>query len=65
MTTFKKECYTMSSNRILSFYIGETDGSAIFTDSREEFFEYLNEKIDESEKNGKEHFDIIIEPTEC
>lgn len=55
----------MSSNKILSFCIGEMDGTAIFCDSREEFLQYINEKIDEAEEKGQEHFDITIEPTEC
>lgn len=50
---------------ILSYCIGELDGTAIFTDSKEEFFQYLTEKIDEAEQCGNEHFDITIEPVEC
>lgn len=53
------------TNKILSFCIGEEDGTAIFTDSREEFLQYINEKIDEAEERGQEHFDMTIEKTEC
>lgn len=52
-------------NKILSFCIGEVNCTAIFTDSREEFLQYINEKIDEAEERGQEHFDITIEPAEC
>lgn len=55
----------MSNNKILSFCLGEEDGTAIFCETREEFFEYLGEKIDEAEKKGQEHFDITIDPVEC
>ena len=46
---------------IKDFYIGENDGSGIQAKSKEEFFEYLEEKIQEAEKVGKTTFDIIIE----
>lgn len=53
------------TNKILSFCIGEENGTTIFTDSREEFLQYINEKINEAESRGQEHFDVTIEPTEC
>ena len=53
------------ANKILSFCIGEENHTPIFTDSREEFLQHINEKIDEAEYYGKEHFDITIDPTEC
>lgn len=46
---------------IKDFYIGENDGSGIQAKSKEEFFEYLEEKIQEAEKVGKTTFDITIE----
>lgn len=46
---------------IKDFYIGENDGSGIRAKSKEEFFEYLEEKIQEAEKAGKTTFDITIE----
>lgn len=55
----------MANNKILSFCIGEENSTAIFTNSREEFLQYINEKIDEAEARGQEHFDVTIEPTEC
>lgn len=53
------------SNKILSFCLGEMDGTAIFCETREDFFQYINEKIDEAEARGQEHFDMTIEKTEC
>ena len=55
----------MSNNKILSFCLGEEDGTAIFCETREEFLQCINEKIDEAEARGQEHFDMIIEKTEC
>lgn len=55
----------MSNNKILSFSLSEEDGSFIFCETREEFLQYINEKIDEAEARGQEHFDITIEKTEC
>lgn len=55
----------MTKNKILSFYLGEEGSTAIFCESREEFFQYINEKIDEAEERGQEHFDMTIEKTEC
>ena len=52
------------NSKILSFCLGEEDGTAIFCDSREEFLQYINEKIDEAEVRGQEHFDMTIEKTE-
>ena len=46
---------------IKDFYIGENDGSGIQAKSKEEFFEYLEEKIQEAEKARKTTFDITIE----
>lgn len=54
-----------NDNKILSFCIGDENSSPILTDSREEFIQYINEKIDEAEARGQEHFDITIEPTDC
>lgn len=53
------------SNKILSFCLGEEDGTAIFCENREEFLQYINEKIDEAKERGQEHFDMTIEKTEC
>lgn len=53
------------ANKILSFCLGEENGTPIFCDSREEFLQRINEKIDEAEARGQEHFDMIIEKTEC
>lgn len=53
------------SNKILSFCLGEENGTAILCENREEFLQYINEKIDEAEACGQEHFDMIIEKTEC
>lgn len=55
----------MTNNKILSFCLGEECGTAIFCETREEFLQYINEKIDEAEKRGQEHFDMTIEKTEC
>lgn len=49
---------------IKDFYIGENDGSGIQAKSKEEFFEYLEEKIQEAEKAGKTTFNITIENRE-
>ena len=53
------------TNKILSFCLGEEDGTAIFCETREEFLQYINEKIDEAEERGQEHFDMTIEKTDC
>ena len=55
----------ITTNKILSFCLGEEDGTAIFCETREEFLQYINEKIDEAEERGQEHFDMTIEKTEC
>lgn len=55
----------MSINKILSFCLGEEDGTCIICNSREEFLQYINEKIDEAEKHGQKLFDMTIEKTEC
>lgn len=52
-------------NKILSFCLSEEDGPFIFCETREEFLQYINEKIDEVEERGQEHFDMTIEKTEC
>ena len=52
-------------NKILSFCLGEEDGTAIFCETRAEFLQSINEKIDEAEEHGQEHFDMTIEKTEC
>lgn len=52
-------------NKILSFYLNEVNGSLIYCETREEFLHYINEKIDEAEERGQEHFDMTIEKTEC
>ena len=46
---------------IKDFYIGENDGSGIQAKSKEEFFKYLEEKIQEAEKAVKTTFYITIE----
>lgn len=53
------------SNKILSFYLGEENGTAILCETREEFLQHINEKINEAEERGQEHFDMTIEKTEC
>ena len=53
------------TNKILSFCLSEEDGPFIFCETREEFLQCINEKIDEAEARGQEHFDMIIEKTEC
>lgn len=53
------------TNKILSFCLGEEDGTAIFCKTREEFLQYIDEKIDEAEERGQEHFDMTIDNTEC
>lgn len=53
------------TNKILSFCLGEENATAIFCETREEFLQYINEKIDEAEERGQEHFDMTIEKTEC
>ena len=53
------------SNKILSFCLGEENGTAILCETREEFLQYINEKIDEAEECGQRHFDMTIENTEC
>lgn len=53
------------TNKILSFCLGEENGDAILCENREEFLQYINEKIDEAEERGQEHFDMTIEKTEC
>ena len=52
-------------NKILSFCLGEEDGTAIFCETREEFLQYINEKIDEAEEHGQEHFEKKKKKTEC
>lgn len=53
------------TNKILSFCLGEENSTAIFCETREEFLQYINEKIDEAEERGQEHFDMTIDNTEC
>lgn len=53
------------SNKILSFCLGEENDTAILCETREEFLQYINEKIDKAEERGQEHFDMTIEKTEC
>ena len=53
------------SNKILSFCLGEENCTVILCKTREEFLQYINEKIDEAEERGQEHFDMTIEQTEC
>ena len=52
------------SNKILSFCLGEENGTAILCETREEFLQYINEKIDEAEERGQEHVDMAIETPE-
>lgn len=47
-------------NKILDFCLCEEDGTVIFCETREEFLQYINEKIDEAEERGQEHFDMTI-----
>lgn len=48
---------------ITSFYIGEANSSGIICESKEEFLQYLSEKIDRIDEEGEfNHFDIMIEP---
>ena len=53
------------SNKILSFCLGEENGTPILCETREEFLQYINKKIDEAEERGQEYFDMTIEKTEC
>lgn len=53
----------MNTNKILSFCLDEENGSLIFCKTREEFLQYINEKIDEAEARGQKCFDVTIEKT--
>ena len=53
------------TNKILSFCLGEEDGTAIKRETREEFLQKKKKKIDEAEERGQEYFDMTIEKTEC
>lgn len=51
----------MNTNKILSVCLNEENGSLIFCKTREEFLQYINEKIDEAEERGQKCFDVTIE----
>ena len=51
----------MEKLEIQSYCIGEHNGSGIEAKSKEEFFQYLEEKIQEAIESGKTTFDITIE----
>ena len=52
-------------NKISVFCLDEEHGPLIFCETREEFLQYINEKIDEAEERGQKLFDMTIEKTEC
>lgn len=44
----------------MDFYIGSDSASGIYAKTKEEFFSYLSDMIEEAKEKGEKHFDVSV-----